>query len=472
MFRCVPIWVATILVAGNAGWANGADAPAPWHIGKVSVHSEARPGAADEPQKGVSLRYLHVHLSSPFKPGELKLHDFRIVDARGATVAEIYGFHKDRALLVFEGDWSKLGGLSLDGGGHREPLVPDTASHSPPSSQPRGPNSNASELPAVMARSASRPTASEKKAAAVEPAAPTASPQSPEEPAVHAKQDRHVPGPSVQQPPQAPRKLYQEVVVTQRSRYRMQGIDVEADLQYRVLSSLTAGKPKSDGSRVISQKVEQAQLLRADALTQPVFTGLLNQLVGTTFAITVNAEGDVTGLEGAKGRIRASAGNDTAANPSLVMASIIDPDGWREIAQLTFFRPPSGTGSGEKWERSVTHSWGPLGRWSGRATYARTDKDGPLERVCYELKLDYQPPKPGAGGLPFTVLRSDFRHQGAGGSIEYDRAKGRTARAAEHFPVKGNLTVGLLGQETAVELDESQDFQVRILDEKPVYAGR
>jgi hypothetical protein len=40
-------------------------------------------------------------------------------------------------------------------------------------------------------------------------------------------------------------------------------------------------------------------------------------------------------------------------------------------------------------------------------------------------------------------------------------------KAEEHFPVKGNLTIGLLGQETPVELEETQDFRIRIFETRP-----
>jgi hypothetical protein len=67
---------------------------------------------------------LHVKVDFTSATANRKLHAFRVTDRQGRTVSEIYGFYKDRNLLVFEGDWSSLQGLYLDGLGHREPLVP------------------------------------------------------------------------------------------------------------------------------------------------------------------------------------------------------------------------------------------------------------------------------------------------------------------------------------------------------------
>lgn len=420
---------AVVLAALGFSAGPAAENPLPWRIEKITKSDRAEPGGDGKPREGAPLKYLQINLVPRPATGDLKLYQFRIVDREGKTVAEIYGFHKDRGLVVFEGDWSRLDGLYLDGAGHREPLVP------------------------------ARPAASG-KIEGVEPPAPPEPKRN--QTTVHAKSGRR---PALPSPP-AEEKLYQELVVTQRSRYRIQGMDFAADLQYRVLSSLSVDRRRPDGSLSVTQKVQRAELTRGDALTQAIISELLGKLVGSTFRIAVDGAGRVVGLEGAKGRIRAAAGADPLGGQSLLMASIIDPDGWKEIAQLTFFRPPARS-AGETWDRAVTHSWGPLGSWSGRAVYARRGREGTLDHFDYALKLGYQPPKAGAGGLPFQVLRSDFRHEEAGGTIEFDPAKGRVVRARERFPVKGNLTIGLLGQETPVELDESQDFRVRILDEKP-----
>jgi len=457
------------LVLGIAWGVLAAEPPdkstALWSIGKVARCSDAEPGAGDKATDDPSAKYLHVRIALPAGSGDLKLHQFGIVDDNGKSVAEIYGFHKGRAVLVFEGDWSRLEGLSLEGAGHREPLIPAPPRQKPiAKGEPKPPSSPGEPEPPVVMPRRSPHRAGSGKLDGVELATP-AEPGG-EEKVVRARRDRPK-RPAMEALPSENGNLYQEVLVTQHTRCNIQGLDFDGDLKYRVLSSLTVDQRNPDGGLSVTQKVEQAEVIRADALTQTIVGGLLGKLVGTTFQIAVGPDGRVIDFQGAKGRIRADAGNNPLGGQSFLMASIIDPDGWREIADLTFFRPQTPASGDQKWERPVKHSWGPLGSWSGRVAYARAGQKDSLDRVRYTYNLAYQAPKGDAGGLPFQISRADFKHREAGGSIEFDNAKGRVVKAEEHFPVKGSLTMGLLGQDTPVALEETQDFRVRILEATP-----
>ena len=149
---------------------------------------------------------------------------------------------------------------------------------------------------------------------------------------------------------------------------------------------------------------------------------------------------------------------------AFLLQSTLDLDGWKELAQLTFFRPADG---GTRWARPMAHSWGPLGAWVGRILYARNGKAGGMDRYDYKLDLGYVPPRGGGGGLPFEIGRSEFRLQAAGGSIAFDPARGRVGAAEEQFRVRGQLAASALGVTTMIELDETQLFRLRILDRKP-----
>ena len=74
--------------------------------------------------KGDSLKYLHIQVNFSPTAAERKLHSFRVTDARGIAVGELWGYNDKESLLIFEAEqpWTSLTGLYLDGQGHREPL--------------------------------------------------------------------------------------------------------------------------------------------------------------------------------------------------------------------------------------------------------------------------------------------------------------------------------------------------------------
>ena len=439
-FRWLVVGVA-ILLAGVGRLE--ADASAPWRIGRIDTSDVVQFDSATKPREGQPGKFLSICIAASPAAGEMKLHEFRIQNAKGETVAELYGFHKNRRLLVFEGDWSQLEGLFLDGGRHREPLVPE-----PPTVMARG--TKPAAVKATIARSeASKPAMPEQ---ARGPIVPTRQNHPPTTKAI---------------PPREPNKFYQDVVVGQRSRYGVQGMEYNTDTQYRILSSLSIDKRADDGGLAITQKVEQTELLQSDPATQPTFKELLGQMKGATTAISVDPQGHVTAMKGTKQRMRAGTRNDLLGGKLPLLASVIDPDGWKEISEITFLRPPATVTRGTTWQRPMVHRWDPLGTWTGHATYALADREGTLDRILYKLNLGYEPAKASATGLPFKILRSDFHIEDASGAIEYDIAKARTLSADEQFSLKGALTVDLFGQETLVEVQETQNFHVRILDQKP-----
>jgi len=261
-------------------------------------------------------------------------------------------------------------------------------------------------------------------------------------------------------------KLYQELTVAQKSVYRIQGLDSQADLQYAVLSSLTL-QSRSDGSLTVQQKIEAAKLIRADALAKTILSDLLRKLEGTTWEMAFSPQRELTRFEGGKDFIRAVAGNDPPGAQTFILASLVDQDGWKELSQLSFFRPRTPLRIGAKWQRAATHSWGSLGAWTGRVAYTYAGKQGSLQRFPYAFRLTYAPPQGQGRGLPFQIAKAAFKHLEAGGTIYFDVNTKRVSHVEERFHVQGELSVSLLGQNIPVEVDEDQRFHVRILDYSP-----
>jgi hypothetical protein len=260
-------------------------------------------------------------------------------------------------------------------------------------------------------------------------------------------------------------RFYQEVVFGRASTFRVLGADIGNQSQYAFLSSFTVEESAEEGPRVVTQKVEAVRLTQADPAQQVRLNALLQKTRGATFRITLGPGGEVVKFEGEQTPLALARGGALTGELAFLLQSTLDLDGWKELAQLTFFRPPKESSTDGRWRRRMAHNWGPLGAWLGEVVYAPAGKVADLDRYDYLLALHYLPPR--GGGLPFQVARSEFRLLPSGGSIAFDAARGRVAAAEERFRVRGVLAVMALGVASVVEMEEAQHFRLRILDARP-----
>jgi hypothetical protein len=266
---------------------------------------------------------------------------------------------------------------------------------------------------------------------------------------------------------QAKDEFFQHVIISRVSRYRILEMDLGQNVQYALVSRFRVKNKRDDGGMVVEQKVESVRLSNADPALQVRLNELLQKTKGASFTMTLNARHEVTKFEGGPEAIKVFADANPLGGPSFLLWSFLDRDGWKELAQLSFFQPPGSPQRGERWDRAMTHSWGPLGNWSGKVHFQFTGKQAGLDRFDYLLDLAYKAPVKG-GGLPFEIGKSQFRIQTARGAIAYQPNRGRIAAAEERFHVRGLLAVSFLGVESAVQMDEMQLFQLRILDSNPL----
>lgn len=260
---------------------------------------------------------------------------------------------------------------------------------------------------------------------------------------------------------------FQEVVVRRVSRYNVLGADLGQGTQYAFLSQFTVDEKDADGTLKVRQKVVGARLDNADLEMQDRLDDLLKKTRGATFTFTVSPRGEVGNFDGSREALKVFTGTNPLGGPSFLLWSFMDKDGWRELAEASFFQPRQPVRKGDRWARAMTHSWGPLGRWDGQIGYGHLGKQGGIERYDYALEMAYKPPADGGAGLPFKIGRAEFRVLTAAGSIGIDPGNRRVKLAEERFHVRGQLTVSALGVDAPVETDEMQVFQLRLHDRNP-----
>ena len=258
----------------------------------------------------------------------------------------------------------------------------------------------------------------------------------------------------------------QDLVVTRRSTFRILGTDVSQGAQYGLSSTVTVTAVNADGSFVVEQAIVAARLIDADPDLQADLATALGKARGVKFELTVGPTGLVTAIKGYKDALRLKPGK-LGEFQSLRLGSLVDADGWKELAGLMFFQPDEVLKPGAKGSRAVTHDWGALGGWSGKTNYVAKGKasaKSPLDRIDYAHAITYQPPAAGVGTeLPFRVTKAEFKAV-AGGAILFDAARSRTTAAEEAFYVRGGLVASVAGPDVPIEMEERQNFKLTFTD--------
>ncbi len=269
--------------------------------------------------------------------------------------------------------------------------------------------------------------------------------------------------------PAARRALYQEVVISRRPSFNVSGVAISQDLRYRLVSKLLVGTRAADGTVEVNQVIDDTRLEKSDELSRAAFEESLRALRGQEFRYTLDKQNEIIKFAGPRDTRKAvKAGG--AGGDRLLITSVMDDDGWRELAQLTFFRPPGPLQRGDRFERKHTHEWGALGSWYGRTVYtpaARPPRGGE-QRIDYAHYLRYDKPKKKAADLPFEITSAQFKIEQASGSIQWDAKLGRMTSATERFVVRGTVTTMLLGQSVEAQVEETQDFTLRVTDDAPL----
>ncbi len=256
----------------------------------------------------------------------------------------------------------------------------------------------------------------------------------------------------------------QEVVVTRRSVFLIQGLEASQTAEYSFVSDVVVDSLRPGGGCGKKQTIRSTKLGKCDPAMRKEMLAALEKAHGTEFRFVVGEDGTVGEFKGPKDALQIQGPNDLTKAASIRVWSLLDSDAWKEMAGLTELYLPLFPATQD---RPLAHDWGPLGTWAGKTTYRRNGKQDGQDRVDFAHALTYSPPAGGGNAdLPLRITRTEFRTPTASGSILFDAAKGRVTRAEETFQVKGRVVVSALGTEVTVDLDERQDFQMFVREPK------
>jgi hypothetical protein len=337
------------------------------------------------------------------------------------------------------------------------------------------PSTSAQPIDPPPASSLSAPPIAESSAPASEP---------PAEPAP-------IIAPATEPAPTQTETIFQELRVRKSSRFDIEGLAVPQQAEYRILSSLAVGQPNDDGIRTVEQTVLDARLESADDATRATFTKGLADLREKKFVYKLDRNNEVVdfkgeskplaaaplaeagGIEalgglGALGGLAAGlGGGETTGAEGFLVATVMDDDGWQELAEYTFFQPGQEFGPRKPLRRQRTHDWGPLGAWSGETQFTwRGEKQG-LLHIQFAHELKYEPPAGKSSGLPFEIASAEFAPPAGRGLIGYDQKRQRAVSVEEEFVARGAVAAHLLGQSVRVQIEEQQLMAIYLFDQNP-----
>lgn len=262
------------------------------------------------------------------------------------------------------------------------------------------------------------------------------------------------------------RMLYQELDVVRKPQFAILGEVKEQDLHYQIVSELRiTPREGRDGSLAVEQTIYDTRLVMADELSKASFTESLAAMKGKRIRFNVSESGDVSDLVADTKERPKSVAVDLTGGRGFLVTSVMDADGWKEIAEWSFFMPAEN--GKREWTRRMMHDFAPLGSWYGDTRFRCGESQGGVMRIDFAHAMTFSPTAGGIGGLPFGVAKVAFKSEVADGAIEYDSYNKRVRKVQERFLVRGTLGAELFGETAGIEISESQLLTVKLYDKYP-----
>lgn len=264
--------------------------------------------------------------------------------------------------------------------------------------------------------------------------------------------------------------FYQNIDIQRHPRFATGGLQVNQQIHYQIQSSFELYAADEEGIQKVVQTVTETNLVKADPLSQAAFATALADLQGKRFTYQVRDDGTIVSMQGHKGNTKAV----KVAPPQtqgVLVSTVIDEDGWKELAQLTLFQPPADRRRARSFVRKTTHDWGPLGSWYGDTNFTGRDFGREGRRFGYLHQLQYIPPNKATAkphDLPFQIEGARFRMYEGGGEIQYSDRTNRVTRVHEVFDARGTVASTMLGVPSTVDVAESQVFNITITGQRRI----
>jgi hypothetical protein len=254
-----------------------------------------------------------------------------------------------------------------------------------------------------------------------------------------------------------------EIATKTKQAIKVLGQEIKQDLEVVTVTSYKVAQRSMEGVVTLDQKIDSVKVTVAGG----VVPGLLQQLQGATFRLTLSPKFEVTKFEGYEELLRRLAGED--ANARRVVQSMISEESLRHTAEEAFaFVPGKAVKPGDKWERKLEVPLGPLGQLNLTNAYTLDEPENvqgkTLQKISVKPSVTYTLTKADAAVLPYQIVKGDLKVEDAAGTLLFDAVAGRLVRSSMHMKLKGALTIQLNNMESPLELEQEQNVEIKALE--------
>jgi RNA polymerase sigma factor (sigma-70 family) len=229
-------------------------------------------------------------------------------------------------------------------------------------------------------------------------------------------------------------------------------------------------KQKILGAKVLVEiggnKMEYDSTKEADAHSP--LADFYKSLVGAELKVTLDKETNVPIVERRDELVKKLA----AANPILIVPlnQVVTDDALRHMAETAFAGlPEDAVRPGDSWKRKSKLDMGSFGTYRTTAKYTYTGRQGNLDRIKIESKLEWLPPD---GDDPKSAPKQDQVKGGGAGTLLFDRDKGRIVSLELTQKLEGKLPITAGNQAVTVDLSQTQKTTLKTADVNPLKPTR
>jgi hypothetical protein len=279
--------------------------------------------------------------------------------------------------------------------------------------------------------------------------------------------------------------FYQTMTTTTDQTMKVMNNDVTQKQSQTFYFSWTPEEPLPNGLWRLEQKILGVKMdidiggspIKYDS-TAPAAAGnasnplgeFFKALVGSSFKVTVDTKTcKVVEIKGRDEFVKNLSNANKQMKP--LLEKILSDDALREMAEPTFAVLPNKTvEKGEKWPKETSLDMGPIGKYKNEYTYTYEGQEKNLDKIDVSTKLTYMPPEKGEtiGGLPFRIKSAKLESKDSKGVVFFNREKGRVEKSEMSVKLDGTLDIEIGGQQTKVDLNQTQKTEISTSDTNPV----